>query len=98
MTYKTSAFTYMLGKKLINLPYLSIINILHHRNIVDEFIQKDATPEKIGNAVLNFINNKDEYDKIQNYMINIKEKLGNKTASENAANSILKLLNYKNEI
>ena len=97
MTYKTSTFTYLLGKKLINLPYLSIINILHYRNIVDEFIQKDATPQKIGNAILNFIDNKDEFDKIQNYMINIREKLGNKIASENAANSILKLLNYKNE-
>lgn len=93
MTYKTSLFTYLLGKKLINLPYLSIINILHYRNIIDELIQKDATPEKLGNSVLSLVNDRSKYDEIQQHMINTKEKLGNKPASENAANAILKILN-----
>ncbi|MDH4200768.1 MAG: lipid-A-disaccharide synthase [Spirochaetia bacterium] len=41
LIYKTSWFTYFLGKRLIRLPYIGLVNIIANRFITKEFIQSD---------------------------------------------------------
>lgn len=88
MFYKTSLMTYLIGKKVINLPYLSIINILLQNQIVPEHIQKDANPENLANSILNIVQNKERYNEMQyNFQI-LRKQLGEIGASKNAANII----------
>jgi lipid-A-disaccharide synthase len=39
--YNTTPFNYFIGKKLIKVEHLAIVNILSGKTIVKEFIQKD---------------------------------------------------------
>lgn len=45
--YRTSYFTYFLGKLFANVRYLSIPNIIFNRRILPEFIQSDCNPYAI---------------------------------------------------
>lgn len=89
LIYKTSPLTYFIGKRKINMPYLSIVNILANKNIVKEFIQKQANPTELALSSAELINSKEMYNSMQNEFQKIKEVLGNKSATETVASIIL---------
>lgn len=89
MFYLTSFITYTLGKKLVNIDYLALPNIIMKRNVIEEFIQQDATAEKISNNVIKLIKDKSAYKTMQNDFRNLKEYIGNAGASAKAAKIIL---------
>lgn len=89
MAYKASLSHYILGKYLVNLDYLSLPNILLNKEIIPECIQKQATPKRIAQNVLNLLNNHDLCTKQQQEFNKIREILGHKGAAFNAANIIL---------
>jgi len=95
MLYKTSPITYFLGKRLVNLDYISLVNILAKRKVVDEFIQKDINIELMRNKVLELINNKNKFEEVQSQFQVIKKELGEKGASKNAAETILDFIEIK---
>jgi len=77
--YKTSFTHYWIGKKLVNLKYLALPNILANKEIVPEFIQKFATPTVLADTILDYISNsekcnkqKKEYAKIRAILIDSK--------------------------
>ncbi len=92
MYYKTSAITYFLGRKLINLPYISLVNILKNELIVPEIIQKDARPAIITSEIAKMIDNESLYAKMQCKFLEIKNQLGHKGASSTAAETIINFL------
>lgn len=89
MAYKTSFITYNMGKRLINLPYISLPNILTDRPIIKEFIQADATPKAIAEHLIYLIDNPGKCEELQNEFRNIKKLLGESGACKNAAKIIL---------
>ena len=54
ISYRISSLTYALVKRKIKIPYVGLPNILLGREVVPELLQKDATPEKLANAVLDW--------------------------------------------
>ncbi len=89
MYYKTSAITYFLGKKLVNLPYISLVNILCKEAVIPELIQKDATPEKISDDISKIIQNENYFANIQSKFKEIRFNLGESGASRRAAELIV---------
>jgi lipid-A-disaccharide synthase len=76
VAYKVSLTHYWIGKKLINLNYISLPNILANKEIVPEYIQNFACPQIIAPAVLDFISDLDkckkqreEYTKIRKLLV-----------------------------
>jgi len=59
--YKTSFITYMLARLMLNIKSITLPNIILGREMVKEFIQHDATPEKIRLALLKLLSDKSEY-------------------------------------
>lgn len=92
MIYKTSYLSYNIGKNLVNLPYISLVNILREKMVIKELIQKDANPRAISNEIIRLIENKKEYDDILNEFKKIREYLGEKNATENTLEIIKKYL------
>lgn len=92
MFYKTSFLSYWLGRKVVNLEHLSLINILTKKNVINEFIQKDANAESIVEDILDIIQNEKRYKNIQETYVKIRQLLGDKGASERAATAILNFL------
>ncbi len=45
--YRVAAFTYFIGKKLMKVPWASLVNLILWRELVPEFIQDDFTRENV---------------------------------------------------
>ncbi|MBI5325963.1 MAG: lipid-A-disaccharide synthase [Ignavibacteriae bacterium] len=94
MVLKTSPISYRLGKRLVKLDNISLVNILAGKKVVNEYIQSDAKPETIANEILSLFNNGKRYDEILNEFSGIRKLLGEKGASKHAAELIIKELNW----
>ena len=49
--YKGSAISYAIGKRLIKVPYIALVNLIMNKPIVKELIQGQLTPENIKSAL-----------------------------------------------
>lgn len=90
--YKGSPISYMIGKQLVKVKFISLVNLIMDREVVKELIQKDCTAEKVRKELNELIHNKEyrsrvlsDYDELQNL-------LGEGGASANVARSLLKTI------
>jgi|DewCreStandDraft_4_1066084.scaffolds.fasta_scaffold00019_52 lipid-A-disaccharide synthase len=95
MFYKTSYISYKIGKELINLPYISLPNILLKKNLVKELFQKDANSQILLNEISELLNNREYYNYVQCEFENLKSMLGESGASKRAAKIIYDFLYSK---
>lgn len=68
--YKTSWLTYQIGKRLINVKYLGLCNLLQNKMIAPELIQHDCNPYQVAKTVEELLNNK---QMSQQMLFNLKE-------------------------
>lgn len=88
MAYRTSSLSYIISKKLISLEYISIVNILEEKKVIDEMIQNDANSKKIAKALKEIIINDEKRDNIFNAFKNLREKISSNSASKTTAQKI----------
>jgi lipid-A-disaccharide synthase len=93
VVYKTSGLSFEIAKRLVKIPYISLVNLVAEKEVVRELIQGDYNEEKLKVELKKLISNTifvenqlSDYDKIV-------EKLGGKGASETAASEIEKFFN-----
>jgi lipid-A-disaccharide synthase len=91
ITYRMPALSWLILKRMSYLPYFGLPNILAGRFIVPELLQHDATPEKLTEAILKLVNDKDLMHEINVEFIRIHENLRQNT-EEKAAKAILAYL------
>jgi lipid-A-disaccharide synthase len=92
VVYRVSPLTYLLGKMLIKVKNIGMVNIIAGKTVVPELIQKDVTPEKITSAVVQILENPSHHEEIKKELSSLKEKIGNPGASFRAAQIIISLL------
>lgn len=56
VAYKVSNMTYRIFQKMIKVDHIALANLLSKKPMVPEFIQDDATPEKLSQALLALMN------------------------------------------
>lgn len=95
--YKVSLLSYWIGKGLIQVKHIGLVNLLAGQEIVKELIQKEATPEKIAKEALRLLKNQTLYQKVVTSLQTIRKNLGEPGAAQKAAQIILSLLK-KNEL
>jgi len=95
LLYKASWSTYFLGKHLIKVPYLGLVNLLADTRVIPEFIQQDAHPETLAHEANVFLRNPELQQKMKEEFRQVREKLGEKGASTRAAKEVLAFLERK---
>ncbi|RKY89329.1 lipid-A-disaccharide synthase [candidate division KSB1 bacterium] len=96
IVYRVSPITYYLGKYLVKLPYIGMVNILAGKMIVPELIQKRFNSESVAETVIDFLNNPDKINNMKEELRKVKSSLGDGSASTRTAELILKEIE-KNE-
>ncbi len=86
--YKTTPFTYWLGKMLIKLPFIGLVNVVAGKKVIEEFIQDKATPQNIATAVQKILSSPEAYGRLTNELAVLKASLGAPGASARAARII----------
>jgi len=90
--YKTHWTTYLLGRMLIQIPYIGLVNVVAGKKIIQEFIQQDAKPEVISKEVLELIENQGTRSKVIHNLEAIQNNIGSAGAADRAAQAILNSL------
>jgi lipid-A-disaccharide synthase len=98
VVYRTNPLTYMIGKQLVKLDRIGMVNILLDEMVVPELIQSEANPENIFNTASKILSDKQVYENMKLRLGKVKEKLGSDGASKKAALSILEILNEPEKI
>ncbi|MCF6225833.1 MAG: lipid-A-disaccharide synthase [Xanthomonadales bacterium] len=91
--YKLAGFTYFIARsfKLIKSAYFSLPNILAGKKLVPEFVQDQASPENLANAVLDWLEHPEKQQQAKQEFHNIHLQL-RQDASKNAVTAIHDLL------
>ena len=85
IAYKMAPFSYRMMRRMGYLPYVGLPNILAGKFVVPEFIQDDATPENLAQALLNFYADKATSARISEVFRGIHLQLKQNTAEKAAA-------------
>lgn len=94
VAYRMSTLTYLILKCMVKISQVSLPNILANKVLVPEFIQRAATVENLGSAILDFIYNPrktesliEEFTKLHQIM--------RRNANQQAAKAVLELANFE---
>jgi len=93
IVYRTSLLTYLIGKNLVNLKRIGMVNIILGEDVVPELIQDKVNQKSIFNEVEKILSDRKLYNSMREKLLEINAKLGKKGAARRAAESIYILLN-----
>jgi len=91
VVYRTSAATFFIGKLLVKVPWIGLVNIVAGKKVVPEFVQHDLTADRLGEAMRRILGDHDFAQNMKAELSTIKEKLGGPGASSRVADGILQL-------
>jgi lipid-A-disaccharide synthase len=91
VVYKTSPLTYLIGRMLVEVPYIGLVNIVAGAKVVPELIQGELTPGNLARAAAPLLEGGDAQRAMRTLLSVIKEKLGAPGASARVAQAILRL-------
>lgn len=89
IVYRTNALTWWIGTKLVQLPYIGLVNVVAGRKLVPECLQGDATPERIAEEALNIVSTEAVRREMQTGFLAVRASLGHPGASRRAAEAVL---------
>lgn len=93
VVYKTSPLTYLIGKQLVKLDRIGMVNILLDEMVVPELIQNEANSENIIKTSSKILSDNQAYENMKLKLERVSEMLGSDGASKNAAGLIWEILN-----
>ena len=91
VVYRTSPLTYCIGRLLVDIRSIGLVNIVAGKSIVPEFIQGAMTAGKLSEAVGRFLDDESLAASVRRELSVIREKLGGPGASGRVASGILSL-------
>lgn len=89
VVYRTSWLTYELGKRLVRVPFLGMVNLLAGKELCPELIQDAVTPERMLEGIRPLLDNTAERDRMVEGLREVKASLGTGGAAEKVADALL---------
>jgi lipid-A-disaccharide synthase len=90
--YRMQPLTYLLGKPFVHIRNYSIVNILAGRRIIPELIQRAFTPQNIQRETKRILYSAEKRTEMIRDFKSLKKILGDRRASQNAAQELEKLI------
>jgi lipid-A-disaccharide synthase len=92
IVYKVSPLSYWLGKRLIKVKHIGMVNLIVQKELLPELIQDNASPQTIAETVTAMIDDPSRLRRIEKELTGIKEHLGGAGASDRVARIALDLI------
>ena len=109
LVYKIAWLTFEIGKRLVDVDGLGIVNILNNYrqnpppdprlpakaapHVIREFVQNDATPESLAGEILRLLRDEEAMETLSRELLQITSELDAHGASQRAAAALLQALN-----
>jgi lipid-A-disaccharide synthase len=83
--YKVSPLSYRIGKALIKVKHISLVNLVADKRLVPELIQDQASPENIAATAITMLDDREKLMQLSRELSELRYKLGGRGASERVA-------------
>jgi len=90
--YKVSLPSYWIGRALIRVDHIGLVNLVAEKEIAPELIQKDVTPRRIADEAFRILRDPILSRKMTESMGEVRQKLGEPGAAQRAAHIVTSLL------
>ncbi len=91
--YRVSPWTYWLGRLLIKVNYIGMVNVVAGKKVVPEFIQNEVSPDRIADSISPILLDSNLRDRIRKDLSEVRNALGNPGASQRVAEIVYQHLN-----
>lgn len=92
IVYKVSRLTYWVGRALIRVKHIGLVNLIAGKEIAKELIQDEADPKRIAEESLRLLKDPALYAKTVKSLSEVRQALGKPDAASRAARIVLSLL------
>ena len=93
IAYRVSPISYWVGKIMVRVPHIGLVNLVAGEEIVPELIQGEVTPERIAEEALTILMAGQRRENMIKKLGEVKEKLGEGGASERTAGMAIEMIN-----
>ena len=91
VVYKTSWLTYLMGRALVNVKNIGLVNIVAGKMIAPEFIQHNASAKKMAKSAMRLLNDEKQLAVMKAELSKVKVILGSIGASQRVAERVLQM-------
>ena len=92
IVYKVSFLSYLVGRLLVKVKNIGLVNLIAEERIVPELIQRQASPVNIFNEASRMLKNPHLLSVIRGELEKVREKLGNPGTSQRAAQILYRVI------
>lgn len=93
VVYKLNPISFFVGKRLVKIKFISLVNLILNKLSIKEFIQTDCNVENCSRELSSILKKEKRYAEIMFDYAVLQQKMGKPGASEKAAEIITKYLN-----
>lgn len=92
ITYAISPISYWLGRLLIHVEHIGLVNLIAEKRIVPELVQKEATPVKIYRQAHQILTDNQRYQQTCKNLLQVRDRLGQPGAAQKVAQIAINLM------
>jgi len=92
IVYKVSFFSYWIGRALIRVDHIGLVNLVAGKEIAPELIQNDVNPQKVTEEALRILRDPILSRRMTEMMAGVRQSLGEPGAAQRAAHIVTSLL------
>jgi lipid-A-disaccharide synthase len=92
VVYRVSLVTYLVGRLMLKVAHVALVNLLAGRRLVPELLQGEMTPERIASEVRRVWEPGPPREEMLRGLEEVRGRLGGPGAAERAAEAVLELL------
>jgi lipid-A-disaccharide synthase len=92
IVYQLSPFSYWVGKAMVKVDWVGLVNIVAGEKLVPELLQKEARGERIAAEALRILDEETYRKRMVEGLAQVREKLGAPGAAERVARMALKMI------
>jgi lipid-A-disaccharide synthase len=90
--YKVSTASYWLGRAMVRVKHIGLVNLIAGKEIVPELLQDKASPRRIADKVYEMLSDASGLERLRNELLGINDALGGPGASERVADIAVGML------
>jgi lipid-A-disaccharide synthase len=92
--YKGSWISYQIAKRIVHVPFISLVNLIMEREVVRELIQDDLNPARLEKELLAILDGQKREAMRRDYE-DLRKRLGEQGASARTAERMVQYLSSK---
>ncbi len=89
VVYRTSRTTFAIGRSLVRVPWISLVNIVAQEPVVPELLQEQVTPEALEREAAALLSSPDRRERMKKGLARVAAALGPPGASDRAAQAVI---------